>query len=86
VPALIARPASRNDVGLRGSAPILAGFKMLTGALKTLSLTERDAVFRGELKGIVRPHGRVAVKAATGLAGKSDSTRAYERFRHERLR
>ena len=86
MPALIAKPASRNDVGLRSCALILAGYKMLTGALKTLSLTERDAVFRGELKGIVRPHGRVAVKAATGLASISDSAMAYERFRHERLR
>jgi len=57
VPALIAKPASRNDIGLRGCAPILAGYKMFTGALKTLCLTEREAVFRGELKGIVRPHG-----------------------------
>jgi hypothetical protein len=37
--------------------PILAGYKMLTSTLKTLSLTEPDAVFRGELKGIIQPHG-----------------------------
>ena len=85
MPALITKPASRDDIGLRTCAPILAGYKMFSGALKTLGLTERHAAFRGELNGIVRPHGQAAVKAATGLAGKSDSARACERFGHERL-
>ena len=83
---MITKPASRNDIGLRRCAPILAGYKMFTGALKTLGLTERDAAFRGELNGIVQPHAPAAVKAATGLASISDSAMAYERFRHERFR
>jgi hypothetical protein len=86
VPALIAESASRNDIRLRSCAPIFASFKMFTGALKKLSLTKRNAVFQGELSRIVQPHGKVAVKAATGLARISDGARVCERLRHEGLR
>jgi hypothetical protein len=48
---------------------------MFTGTLKTFGLAKGNLVFRSEFNGGFGPHGLAAIKAATGLAGKSDGTR-----------
>jgi hypothetical protein len=71
VPFLITKPASCDDICLCCRSPILVSFKVLAGTLKTSCLTNGNFVFRSEFKEVFQPHGLAAIKAATGLKGKS---------------
>jgi hypothetical protein len=57
---------------------------MLRRASKKPGFARRDSVFLGEFSWIIKPHEPVAIKAATGLAGKSAIATTGQRARHRR--
>jgi hypothetical protein len=83
--ALIAKQASRDDIHSRRRAPVLAGHKVLTGALEVSGLLRRDAVLSGELKWVISPHWQAAVKAAAGLMGEGVGAGTHQMSGHEKL-
>ena len=85
VAELVAVPAGGDDIHSCRRAPVLAGHKVLTGALEVPGLLWRDAVLSGELKRAISPHWQAAVKAAAGLMGEGVGAGTHQRSGHEKL-
>jgi hypothetical protein len=85
VAELVAVPAGGDDIHSCRRAPVLAGHKVLTGALEVSGLLRRDAVLGGEFKRVISPHWQTAVKAAAGLMGEGVGAGTHQRSGHEKL-
>ena len=68
MPCHVAVPASGYNVSVRISPAILPGLQVLGSTLKTRDGSLADSIFGGELGGMLQPHWKFAVKAATFLA------------------
>ncbi len=85
VPMEIAIPARGNDVLLGIDAPIPASYQVLSSTLKLPSLGMTNAIPRGKLKCVVRPHRRLTLIAAAALADERERAETKKSFGHERL-
>jgi len=74
VPSPIAGPAGSGDVILGVLTAFLPGDQVLRGALQTGDSLRSDAELAGNFVRMVKPHGQVAVIAATVLTVKGVET------------
>ena len=83
MPPEVAMLAGCSDVGLGIRTAFLPCQKVFCSALMPMSLGQRDAMDLGEALGIIHPHGKVAVTAATLLTEEGLRTKAGEFCGHK---
>jgi len=78
MPPEVATLAGCSDVGSGIRTALLPCQKVFCSALMPMSLGQRDAVDLGKALGIIHPHGKVAVTAATLLPDEGLRTKTGE--------
>jgi hypothetical protein len=83
MPPEVAMLAGCSNVGLGIRTAFLPCQKVFCSALMPMSLGQCDAMDLGEALGIIHPHGKVAVTAATLLTEEGLRTKAGELCGHK---
>ena len=82
-PEEVATLAGCSDVGLGIRTAFLPCKKVFCSALMPMSLGQRDAMDLSEALGMIHPHGKVALTAATLLTEEGSRTKAGELCGHK---